>query len=233
MVGLVFHETITKAAAEFTANSSYFSLMFSIVSLIRGLSSSTISSNLIVALTENNALVSIFQEAGQTFVVTAAAIAYIPDMIDFSFGYTYLSGIVYVLPNQLTGGFYASVDSVDELLSPFLTSYGGVGSSFIAEGYLNFGYFSIIIFALYGLIIGKLTNFAERQLAKGKKVGLFIACACFLLMAIFIRSDTRTFLRNFVWAVLPVLILQQLLQSRMIGFRKKKQSAESTSLMLP
>lgn len=187
--------------------------IFSTISLIRGLASSAAGLDLVTALAENNAIVGILQEAGQTFVVTAAIMTYVPDTISFTDGITYLAGIAYILPNQLTGNYYSSVPSVDDLISPYLVNYGGVGSSFVAEGFLNFGFCSIFLFVIYGLIIGKLTDYADKMIERQNVVGLFVASACFLFFAFYIRSDVRTFPRNFVWAVLPVLITQQVFQA--------------------
>ena len=78
----------------------------------------------------------------------------VPEKIKTAGGETYLAGLLYIFPNGLTGNAYLQSKSVDEVFSPYLTSYGGVGSSFIAEAYYNFlrdifFYFILYIWRIY------------------------------------------------------------------------------------
>lgn len=189
--------------------------IFSVISLLRGFSDDFQISSIASLLAENNILVSIFQEAGQSFVVIATVLERAPSSVPFSYGMTYIAGIVYVLPNGITGSFYSTVPSVDELFAGYLTQYGGVGSSFIAEAYYNFGYGSLLIFLLYGMAIAGLRNAANNAIAEGKFTQLYLAAASFFIIAFYVRSDVRTFLRRLVWSAIPVLIVQQIIVSRL------------------
>ncbi|MEG2570639.1 MAG: O-antigen polysaccharide polymerase Wzy, partial [Clostridia bacterium] len=121
------------------------------------------------------------------------------------------AGLLYVLPNGITGNYYAESESVDEVFAPYLTSYGGVGSSFIAEGYFNFGAASLLLFFIYGIILAVLQNAAEKSYRTGAYASFFACCSSFMLISFYIRSDVRTFARYFIWNVAPVILLQQVL----------------------
>ena len=151
----------------------------------------------------------------------------VPEKIETADGETYLAGLLYVLPNGLTGNAYLQSKSVDEVFSPYLTYYGGVGSSFIAEAYFNFGVYSVVLFFLYGVFIAMLQNVVERSYVKGSYGTLFACCAAFMLMSFYIRSDVRTFPRYFIWNALPVIIVQQLILPNIKANKDARKRPES------
>lgn len=203
--------------------------LFSFISFARAFATSGGYSDIGALMAENNIFVDILQEAGQTFVATGALIERVPQVIQQTSGSTYLAGILYILPNGVTGNYYASVPSVDELVAPYLTSYGGVGSSFIAEGYLNFGPWCLILFFGYGLLIAWMANLADKELNKGNLMALFVVAACFLAFSFFIRSDVRTFLRTFLWDILPIIIVQQVFYTRLARGGKRDGGKDKNS----
>lgn len=160
---------------------------------------------------DSNIIVEALGEASCTYSVTAKVIEMVPEKIKTAGGETYLAGLLYIFPNGLTGNAYLQSKSVDEVFSPYLTSYGGVGSSFIAEAYYNFGIYSFILFFTYGVFIAMLQNAVERSYEKGSYGTLFACCSAFMLMSFYIRSDVRTFPRYFIWNALPVIVVQQLI----------------------
>lgn len=194
--------------------------LFSLISFARAFATSGGYGDIGALIAENNIFVDILQEAGQTFVATGALIERVPQVIHQTNGATYLAGILYILPNGATGNYYNSVPSVDELVAPYLTSYGGVGSSFVAEGFLNFGPWCLLLFFGYGLLIAWMTNLAEKELSKGNLMALFMVAACFLAFSFFIRSDVRTFPRTFLWEIMPIVIFQQVFHARLAWGRK-------------
>ncbi len=206
------------------------SALFSFVSFARAFTISSGYSDIGALMAENNILVDILQEAGQTFVATGALIERVPQVIQQTNGATYLAGVLYILPNGVTGNYYASVPSVDELVAPYLTSYGGVGSSFIAEGFLNFGPWCLILFFAYGLLIAWMANLADKELSKGNLMVLFVVTACFLAFSFFIRSDVRTFPRTFFWDILPIIVFQQVFHARLARGRKHESDEVESEL---
>lgn len=176
---------------------------------------------------DSNILVEAIGEAASTYSVTAKVIEMVPEKIETADGETYLAGLLYVLPNGFTGNAYLQSKSVDEVFSPYLTFYGGVGSSFIAEAYFNFGTYSVVIFFVYGVFIAMLQNAVERSYEKGSYGTLFACCAAFMLMSFYIRSDVRTFPRYFIWNVLPVIIVQQLILPSIKANKDVRKRSES------
>lgn len=162
----------------------------------------------------SNILVEAVGEAASTYSVTAKVIEMVPEQIKTANGETYLAGLLYVLPNGLTGNAYLQSKSVDEVFSDYLTYYGGVGSSFIAEAYFNYGVWSVFLFFLFGVFIAILQNAVEQSYEKGSYGTLFACCASFMLISFYIRSDVRTFPRYFIWNALPIIIVQQVILPR-------------------
>lgn len=179
---------------------------------------------------ESNILVEAIGEAASTYTVTAKVIEMVPEQIETVNGETYLAGLLYILPNGLTNNAYLESKSVDEVFSSYLTSYGGVGSSFIAEAYFNFGNWSVIVFFLYGALIALLQNAVERSYEKGFYGTLFASCASFMQISFFIRSDVRTFPRYFVWSVLPVIAVHQLILPRVSACKDDEKPYERGSV---
>lgn len=206
--------TPSKALAQVMLILISVAVIFSAISFVRASIEST-GGDIFSALAERNVLAEALAEAGQTFSVTAKVIDSVPESIPQANGVTFFSGFVYILPNGLTGNYYASVPSVDEVFAQQLVQYGGVGSSFIAEGWYNFGCWSMILFFGYGVLLAKMQNAAERFYRKGSCAAFFACCSCFMFIAFYIRSDTRTFLRNFFWTVLPLIVVQQAVQYRL------------------
>ena len=163
---------------------------------------------------DSNILIEAVGEAASTYSVTAKVIEMVPEQIPTANGETYLAGLLYVLPNGLTGNAYLQSKSVDEVFSTYLTHYGGVGSSFIAEAYFNFGVGSVVLFFLFGVFIAILQNAVERSYENGSYGTLFACCASFMLISFYIRSDVRTFPRYFIWNALPIIIVQQAILPR-------------------
>lgn len=191
--------------------------LFSFVSLARAYVSSDIVA-LSNAMQEANPLFDAVQEAGQTIVVLGTVMENTPKAVPYADGSTYLAGLAYVLPNAVTGNYYASVPSVDEVFQGFLTSYGGVGSSFIAEAYYNFGYGALLTMAVYGWLLRRLQNEFLFSIADGRYYSAFACVSCFAICSFYVRSDARTFLRNFIWRPLPLLAVEWLLRRYELRF---------------
>lgn len=180
-------------------------IVFSFVSLGRGVLSS--GGDVLATFSKSNPFVESIAEAGQTFTVTATVLSHTPQYVPFSNGRAFVAGIAYVLPNALTGSVITQVPSVDETYSHFLVSYGGVGSSFVAEGYFNFGNWSLVLFFFYGIALAYMQRSIERACKEGDFVRLFAAAAAFMVAIFFVRSDCRVFFRNYVWGPLPIILV--------------------------
>lgn len=162
-------------------------------------------------------LINVLYEAGLTYRVNSIVIENTPKNESFQFGDTYAQSIIYILPNKVTGLDYTGVD---DTFSKYVTNYGGIGSSFIAEGYYNFGFFSLIVFFFYGMIMAKIDslffiNIKNKSYFKSMYY-LYIMSQAFLL----IRSDVLGLLRTVIWNFCIIYIIYNLI-GKMIFKRKR------------
>ncbi len=183
---------------------------FSFVSHSRG--SSDTNQEVLSQMIEDNPIILILKEAGFTSCATGVVVEHCPNDKPYLYGKSYLSGLLYMLPNTITGNYYTKVSDVDTEFSDYISNGGGIGSSFIAEGYYNFGWFSLILFLLYGYFWGILCDRIERSVnsCNYPKIFLYIGMLC--IVVLYIRSDTRTFFRNLVWTYLPIYLFCKIKQ---------------------
>lgn len=118
--------------------------------------------------------------------------------------------------------------SIDEVFSPYYTvTNAGCGASFIAEGYWNFGYFSVLFFIALGYVWGTLSN-RFKQLCNSKYVkpeNFFVIVYLMYYMIFLVRSESIELGRSFVYyAVIPILI-SKLLKTKTVrgGVRQAKE----------
>lgn len=157
---------------------------------------------------ENNVVVSAVSEAGYTFSATAVVVDRCPSDVEYKYGMSYVRAIAYLLPNGMTGNLYAKIGSADNIFKGYLNQYGsGIGSSYIAEAYCNFGYASLIIIFIFGLLLGKLSRELDLAILNRDYVRIFILTYIFITVSFYVRSETSTFFRNIVWFGLPVVFV--------------------------
>lgn len=187
--------------------------IFSVISVARvnigsGGEVKTVLNESVDSVIENNAFISAISEAGYTFEATATVVDNCPSNVNYNYGISYLSGLIYILPNGLTNNYYNLVKSTDEVFKGYINAYGsGIGSSYIAEAYWNFGYLSLIVMLIFGFLIGKLSVSLNNAIYTRNYIKIFMCIYIFVCIAFYVRSDTRTFYRNFVWFCLPLVIL--------------------------
>lgn len=173
---------------------------------------------------ENNIIVLALEEAGYTFSATATVIDNCPSLVDFNYGKSYLSGLAYILPNGMTDNYYAKVGSTDDTFKGYLNSYGsGIGSSFIAEAYWNFGEYSLILIFLFGLILGQISKSLDDAIYRLDYKAIFIFTYIFVIISFYVRSDTRTFFRNYFWYCLPIILVFYFIKVRQKNRKKLRE----------
>lgn len=166
---------------------------------------------------ENNPVISALSEAGYTFEATATVIDNCPNNEPYNYGISYLSGIIYILPNGFTGNYFNTIaKSTDDTFKGYINSYGsGIGSSYIAEAYWNFGYFSLLLMIVFGFLLGKLCTKLNESIEYNNYATMYIVIYCLVIISFYVRSDTRTFYRNLVWFGLPLLFLYKQKEKRL------------------
>lgn len=209
-------QTILKISAYITA----IILLVTIISASRNAIATTddpisLLTNIIENLFINNPLILALQEAGYTFLAITTVLTNCPSLVSYNFGQSYLDGFLMLFPNLFWDVHPAANTNTDIVFKGFLTKYGGMGSSFIAEAYFNFGMFSLLLAPLFGILIGILTKKIIKHSKEQNiiKFYLFIYIAQFSLF--YVRSDTVSFWRNFIYyGIIPIFITVLLTKKR-------------------
>jgi hypothetical protein len=125
-------------------------ILFGIVTKLRGMTADTMS---MTDASEGMGISSVLWETGITFTCVSAVFNFCPAKIEYTYGASVLGAFLQCLPEPLRLGFFDNHTLLlSSVFSPlyYNTTLYGFGSSFIAEGYWNFGY----LFFLYMFILG-------------------------------------------------------------------------------
>lgn len=228
LIGMLYVQTNLFSKVNFKRTVKYAILLllvffiFSTVSIARndigaGKDAGKIIQESFTSVADNNVFVSVLAEAGYTFCATATVVDNCPVREPYMYGKSYLSGLVYVLPNGLTDNYYLKVKSTDEVFQGYLNSYGGIGSSFIAEAYWNFGEYALLLMLLYGIIIGRVCRKLDTAIAETDYLTIFTQTYIIVTIAFYVRSDCRTFFRNYIWFCLPVILVACFMKRKSYG----------------
>jgi oligosaccharide repeat unit polymerase len=149
-------------------------------------------------------------EMGETQSVVAHVVALVPAVRDFDFGVSYLFGVVGIVPNvgwevhpSVAHGLLCDwlIRTVDPVIAD---SGGGLGFSYIAEAYLNFGWAGgPVLIGIMGFGLGCLFNGVDHGDA-----GRTALVASFLsVILIAVRGESAVILRGLVWySVFPYFL---------------------------
>ena len=147
-------------------------------------------------------LVATISELGSTMRTISYTIYMVPAFRSFDMGIGYLYSLLAVIPNifwdihPVISYGTPSDWLVQEVNFYVLESGGRLGYSFIAESYLNFGWFGIIFLAVVGFFIAMLVLWAMKSKEPAKMAMLASFTSFFLFYA---RSELYTILRFLVW----------------------------------
>lgn len=159
-------------------------------------------------LWQNNFIVETLRELGNTQIINTLVYIKCPKVIDYAYGTSYLKMIFSVVPN-LWGGIHPSSIDVDSVFSPLYSKTTGLGSSFVAEAYWNFGFLSII----FCFILGKLFTYIDIRLNEAcrfdtddNKLKAYIYFYLCFLLIFWVRSSCNGFGRSLLFAVVPIVM---------------------------
>ena len=151
----------------------------------------------------NNPLVAVLSEMGGSMNTIAYTIELVPRFREFQWGAEYLYALFTLVPNLfwklhptvargLPGWWLTWAVKPD-----FAARGGGLGYSFIAEAYLNFGWFGApIALGVIGFLFAKFTLWA----AKSKEPARMAAVASFISFFLFFaRAESGLMVRSLVW----------------------------------
>ncbi len=187
-------------------------VVFPVVGATRDLSGAaraTVDYGNVLATLGNPALATI-SEMGTSMQTIAYTVLYVPNIRPFDFGSGYvLAALTVVSPYSWwqslfgTGGTYSAwlVGIVDP---QFAAQGGGLGFSFIAEAFANFGWFGIAVGYVVGFAIVRFSAWAEEFANPGR---LAIVASYMTFFLIFARGESVSVLRPLIWyAIVPYLV---------------------------
>lgn len=171
----------------------------------------------------------IFAEFGITLLVPATIIDKVPSTLPFYNGKSIVNFFLLLIPNVFWDINPGLVDgTLEGLVSPYIRqgTVGGVGGSFIAEIYYNFGYFGYISFPLIGFFLSKLNNILSLKTKKVNKLNFFFSIYLFTVVIWVIRSEMMTVGKEVLYfAVFPIIFIKlvnKLIPSRNVTINEHK-----------
>jgi oligosaccharide repeat unit polymerase len=158
----------------------------------------------------DNPVVTILSDMGTTMVTVAYTIELVPSFRDFDWGAGYFYSLFSLVPSLFWRLNPAAAHAYSDWLIWFHSPYnaargGGLGYSFIAEAYLNFGWVGgPIALGIMGLLYGRLTLWATRS---NDPARLAMVATLLGFGLLFARGETgRHLVRPLAWyALFPYL----------------------------
>ncbi len=152
-------------------------------------------------------------EMGGTMATLAYTMDLVPNDRDFEYGKTYAFAALTILPNIFGTARHPSVErgtASDWLVRTVsyntASSGGGLGYSFIAEAYLNFGWMGPpLVMVLLGFGIAALESFAARSASPAASSLMGVVLFFGLIYA---RAESTDIVRSIVWCgLMPLAVL--------------------------
>jgi hypothetical protein len=167
----------------------------------------------------NNPVVGVISEMGYSVVTVVHTIRLVPDVRPFDLGASYAWAASTAIPNV---GFKVHPAITHGLLGDWLTKTvdprlarmgGGLGYSFIAEAFANFGWYGTMpVLACLGYLLMCLFSWGTETVDPAKLAFIATFLASFLLFA---RGETGTAFRSLAWyALIPYLAVSVLAKNR-------------------
>lgn len=160
---------------------------------------------------EDNFITKLLSECGFQIYSIAVVIKNCPSNIPYNYGLTYLKGIGQLMPNLFWSQNPFMQESIDTIFAFYLNggTYG-IGSSYIAEAYYNFGYFAILFMPLVGILFAKYRKLVEVCYLKQSKniMSRYFLMSIPTYVLFYVRSDAVGFFKSLVYqSVLPCIAI--------------------------
>ncbi|SHJ79160.1 O-antigen polysaccharide polymerase Wzy [Clostridium amylolyticum] len=198
-----------------------------------------IISNLILNLDLLEFIRDMFGEFGITLLVPATIIDKVPSAIPFYNGKSILNFFLLMIPNVFWDINPGLIDgTLEGIVSPFIRqgTLGGVGGSFVAEIYYNFGYFGYVTFPLIGVFLHKLNNILSLKTKKINKLNFFFSIYLFTVVIWVIRSEMMTVGKEILYfAVFPIALIKlvnKLISKRNVMIHENKVGTDHENSVL-
>ena len=167
----------------------------------------------------DNLAVSAISEMGYSLVTVVHTLRLIPDVRPFDYGIGYVYAASAVVPDigwevhpAISHGLFG--DWLIRTTDPFIAARGGgLGFSFIAEVYANFGWLGTCPFLIaMGYFLGRLFNWSARGNDPAKLAFIATFMAFFLVFA---RGESAVILRGLAWyALFPYIGVSLITKAR-------------------
>ena len=205
-----------------------FGLIFiaSYVAAIRNSPSLSLSPEFIIDFIINkNAVVALLQELGGTFVNTILVMNYSPNELPYGMGISFLGSFISFIP--LASKLFPEMilyNDVGSMLNQYFHKGYGLGGSFLAELYYNFGWYSLIATPIIGALFGRLFSIYEdnKTFLKQSSLKIVIITYTFYAMLMYIRGNfytITTYMRYLVYALICYYVILTLINTRTINWK--------------
>lgn len=160
---------------------------------------------------EDNFITKLLSECGFQIYSIAVVIKECPSVVPYNYGLTYLKGIGQLIPNLFWNQNPFMQESIDTIFSYYLNggTYG-IGSSYIAESYYNFGYFSVLFMPLVGYLFAKYRNILTWCYSNKKQniLSKYFLLSIPTYVLFYVRSDAVGFFRSIVYqSIIPCVAI--------------------------
>ena len=200
-------------------------VIFSLLTKLRGMTSDSVSMS---DAAEGVGISSVLWETGITFTCVSTVLAYCPSKIDFTWGASVVGAFLQCLPEPMRFGYFDNHTLLlSSIFSPlyYNSTLIGFGSSFIAEGYWNFGYFLFLYMFLLGIVLAKMTKMLNTaQYTSSPYLFLVLSSVCGDL-AFGVRNDLSAIPRMILTHTFVILIIAISLYILMNSSNRKVKSA--------
>jgi oligosaccharide repeat unit polymerase len=163
----------------------------------------------------DNPVVGSVAEMGSSMGTVAYTLELVPTARPFDGGVSYLFALLAGVPNvawavhPTTAHGTLSAWLANTVMPEFAAHGSGLGYSFIAEAYENFGWIGVpLVLLLLGWIAGRLS-----EAVRGRSDPAILALTATLLLTaiLYARAETADLVRNACWyAIVPYLLVQLL-----------------------
>jgi oligosaccharide repeat unit polymerase len=166
----------------------------------------------------NNPLVASLSEMGFSATTIGWTMDLVPKVRPFALGISYLVSVITLIPNVFSAGRHPALTMsgydipdfwlVAEIDQDFANRGGSFGFSYIAEAYLNFGWFGLILMAAIGFLFAKFVLWALRDNDPAKMAVIAIFVSFFLFYP---RGCSQMVVRPLIWySLIPYLWMRWL-----------------------
>jgi hypothetical protein len=163
----------------------------------------------------DNPAVAAIAEMGRTQAITAYTLNLVPSVQPFAYGTSYLYASLSLFPN-VSDSVHPSVrlgspaTSLVNTVDPTRAQVGGgLGYSFIAEAYYNFGWtIGVLSISVLGALYGRLVIWADKE---GSTAELALLAAFTFVFLVYARGESASIFRGLAWyAAIPYFAIRLL-----------------------